>query len=111
MFLVISFNHTRAKNIVYISDNDPKTIKEAAELHCGEIDAFLYDDELYDITDIENYFEDDEDCQDDEGEFDWDKFEEQLEEGNISLNGEIDCIATIDVIDSDCLELDEDGDF
>ena len=101
MFLVIDIYDSYDKEIVYIPDNDPKTICEAAESNCGEYDAFLYDNELYDCNDIIKEFTKRGIIKDDSY-IDFDALRESLDIGDVTLDN-IYSFARIKVFDTDHL--------
>lgn len=110
MFLVIRFNDTTMKEIVYIQNDNPETVREAAESYCGPYEAYLYGDNLYDWLDIQDDFEDNKRCINADGEFDWDLVRAQLDKGRLSL-GNVESFGWIEIIDSDHFTIDEDGDI
>ena len=112
MFLVIHYkNARRAKTIVYIRDTSHKTIKDAVEYYCDEyITPFLYEDYVYDEEIIKEHFCNTTNCITEDGEFDIDLFEEQLNAGEVDLS-DIEPEAKIEIIKSNHIDIDDEGDI
>lgn len=112
MFLVITFNHPYgSKNIVYIPNDDPKTIKDTIENSIDEYPfIFFKNDEIFDLDYIEDLFSNNEKCLDETGEFNWDIFNKKLDNDEINLCG-VERIGSVEIIDENYLKLDENGDI
>lgn len=111
MFLVYEAANYNYKEITYIPDDDPKTIRDAVyeKLEIGNHDEFIfYNNSIYFIFDIEDVFGDNENYLDEDGNFDLDKFEEALKNGDVDLD-DVSEEGSISVLDKDCIQVDEEG--
>ena len=113
MFLVYEASNSNYKEITYIPDDDEKTIKDAVyeKLEISNHMEFTFhNNSIYLDFDIEDAFGEDENCLDEDGEFDWDKFNEALKNGDIDLD-DVEEAGSVYVLDTECIQIDEDGDI
>lgn len=113
MFLIYEATNYNYKEIAYIPDDDPKTIKDAVYEKLGisdHMEFVFHNNSIYLDFEIEDTFGEDEDYLDEDGNFDWDKFEEALKNGDVDLN-DVSEEGSVYVLDADCVQIDEDGDI
>ena len=113
MFLIYEATNYNYKEIAYIPDDDPKTIKDAVYEKLGisdHMEFVFHNNSIYLDFEIEDTFGEDEDYLDEDGNFDWDKFEEALKNGDVDLD-DVSEEGSVYVLDADCVQIDEDGDI
>lgn len=113
MFLVYEAANYNYKEITYIPDDDEKTIRDAVyeKLEISNHMEFIFhNNSIYVIFDIEDVFGDDEDYLDEDGNFDWDKFEEALKNGDVDLD-DVSEEGSVYVLDKECIQIDDEGDI